>query len=72
MGVGQDGGVVKQPPPPTTDGPMGWGVAVLWAGLKWEGAWLMERGRGLRQSATGCGRRGVSMGGGVAKRGGVA
>ena len=49
MGVGQDGGVVKQPPPPTTDGPMGGGVAVLWAGLKWEGAWLTERGRGLSQ-----------------------
>ena len=28
---------------------MGVGVAVLWAGLKREGAWLKERGCGLNQ-----------------------
>ena len=40
MGVGQAGGMATQLPPPTTDGPMGVGVAVLWAGLKREGVWL--------------------------------
>mgnify|MGYP005786793493 FL=1 len=49
MGVGQAGGMATQLPPPTTDGPMGVGVAVLWAGLKREGAWLKERGCGLNQ-----------------------
>ena len=49
MGVGQAGGMATQLPPPTTDGPMGVGVAVLWAGLKRKGAWLKERGRGLNQ-----------------------
>ena len=47
--MGQAGGVAKQPPPPTTDGPMGVGVAVLWAGLTREGAWLTETGRSLNQ-----------------------
>ena len=41
--------MAKQLPPPTTDRPMGGGVAVLWAGLKREGAWLTGRGCGLNE-----------------------